>query len=217
MNFHYNYTNWLPFYWSGYQQTTRYTYVIENLADLELVFSNFDHSKRKNINRAEKIVNIYDNLKPEEFYDNHKFTLNKQGKNISYTFELFRNIHTNVKKQDAGKIWCAKDNEENIHAAIFVVYDSKSAYYLISTIDPDYRNSGAASLLLKHAITYVSQFTKKFDFEGSMIQGVENSFRKFGAVQNQYFRITKDNRLVMRSARNIYKMINRAFAIAMRH
>lgn len=26
MNFHYSITNWLPFYWRGFKQTTRYTY-----------------------------------------------------------------------------------------------------------------------------------------------------------------------------------------------
>src|SRR5699024_9271998 len=32
-NFNHKVTNWLPFYWNGYQQTTRYTYIIKKLED----------------------------------------------------------------------------------------------------------------------------------------------------------------------------------------
>lgn len=193
MNFHYSFTNWLPFYWAGYRQTTRYTYVIENLTDLDKVFSDFDHSKRKNIKKAEKEVSVHHDLPPEDFYANHRLTLAKQGESISYSFNLFSRIHHAALENEAGKTWYAIDPEGNIHAAIFVVFDHKSAYYLISTIDPDYRNSGAATLLLREAMVYVSRYTQRFDFEGSMIRGVERSFRRFGAVQTPYFTITKDN------------------------
>src|SRR5690554_1433257 len=40
-HFHHSITNWLPFYWSGYQQTTRYTYVIEQTDNIDLVFNGF--------------------------------------------------------------------------------------------------------------------------------------------------------------------------------
>lgn len=194
MKFHYNFTNWLPFYWVGYQQTTCYTYIIEDLTDLDKVFSNFAHSKSKNIKKAEQLVTVDSDLSAEDFYANHMMTLSKQGESISYKYDLFKRIHDGAIENSAGKIWYAIDGQENIHAAIFVIFDSKSAYYLISTIDPDYRNSGAATLLLRNAIAYVSQYTRRFDFEGSMIRGVEHSFRKFGAVQTPYFSITKDNR-----------------------
>ncbi len=197
MNFHYSFTNWLPFYWAGYQQTTRYTYIIENLTDLDKVFSNFAHSKRKNIKKAEQLVTVGSDLSAEDFYAHHVMTLSKQGESISYRYDLFKRIHDSALENSAGKIWYAIDGQENIQAAIFVVFDTKSAYYLISTIDPDYRNSGAATLLVRDAIAYVSPYTKRFDFEGSMIRGVEHSFRKFGAVQTPYFSITKDNRSLL--------------------
>lgn len=62
---------------------------------------------------------------------------------------------------------------------------------MISTIDPDYRNSGASSLLIYEIINFLRDKVRKFDFEGSMIESVENSFRKFGAIQKAYFNINK--------------------------
>lgn len=188
-NFHYNFTNWLPFYWNGFNQTTRYTYVIDNLDNLESIFENFSHAKRKNIKKAEKLVSIKFDLSSDEFYNNHKMTLLKQNSKISYPYELFKTIYDNSYKNNSGKIIYAIDENSKIHAGLFVIWDTNSAYNLISTIDPDFRNSGAASLLVREIIRYVSDKTKKFDFEGSMIENVENSFRQFGAIQKPYFKI----------------------------
>jgi len=192
MHFHYNLTNWLPFYWAGYHQTTRYTYIIPDLTHLNEVFSSFAHSKRGNISRAEGLVTAHTDLAPRDLYENHEMTLRKQGEVISYSYDLFKRMHDAACERSGCKTFYALDKNDNIHAAIFIVFDCKSAYYLVSSIDPDYRHSGSASLLLREAMGYVSQYTNRFDFEGSMIRGVENSFRRFGGVQTPYFRIFKD-------------------------
>jgi hypothetical protein len=191
MHFHYNLTNWLPFCWAGYQQTTRYTYIIPDLTDLNAVFSSFAHSKRANIRKAEGLVTVHTDLAPRDFYENHKMTLRKQGEAISYSYDFFKRIHDAACERSGCKTFYALDKNDNIHAAVFIIFDCKSAYYLISSIDPDYRDSGSATLLLRGAMAYVSQYTNRFDFEGSMIEGVENSFRKFGGFQTPYFRIFK--------------------------
>jgi len=202
-NFDYTITNWLPFYWKGFNQTTRYTYVIEDLSDLDSVFENFEHSKRKNIKRAEKIITVKYDLPAKEFYDNHKMTLSKEGKRIVYSYELFKRIHKACYNQDCGKTIYGVDKNDKIHSALFVIWDKNSAYDLISTIDPDFRNSGSASLLIREIMKYVSQKTKKFDFEGSMIEPVEQSFRRFGGVQKPYLRISKVNSRLLRLYRTL--------------
>jgi hypothetical protein len=192
-NFHYSITNWLPFYWQGFSQTTRYTYVIEDLNDLDAVFSNFSHSKRKNIKRAEKSVTVNYDLSAKDFYDNHKLTLSKQGQEIGYSYDLFSRIYDAAYTAGCGKAIYCVDEENNIHSGLFVIWDECSAYDLISTIDPDFRNSGSASLLIREIIKYVADKTEKFDFEGSMIEAVERSFRSFGGLQKQFFSISKDS------------------------
>jgi len=194
MRFHYNFTNWLPFYWAGYKQTTRYTYIIENICDIETVFKNFHYSKKKNIKRAESMVTVKYDLSAKDFYENHKMTLAKQGRKIAYSYSLFNRIYDAVYKNNAGRTIYCTDMENYIHSALFVIWDGHSAYDLISTIDPDFRNSGSASLLIMEIIKYLSGKTEKFDFEGSMIENVELSFRRFGARQVPYFTISKDQR-----------------------
>jgi Acetyltransferase (GNAT) domain len=203
-NFHYSITSWLPFYWKGFQQTTRYTYVIEDLTDLDKVLSGFARFKHKNIKKAKNIVEVREDLSAKDFYDNHVSTLSKQAKergvskNISYSFELFSSIYNACYKNNAGKIFYSIDKDNNLHSAIFTIWDKSSAYNLISTIDPDFRSSGSASLLIWEALKYYSGKTKRFDFEGSMIEGVERSFRAFGAKQKPYFQVSKVNSLLLR-------------------
>jgi hypothetical protein len=192
MHFHYSLANWLPFYWAGYQQTTRYTYIIPDLTDLNAVFSGFSHSKKGNIKKAEGLVTVHADMAPTDFYENHKMTLRKQGETISYSCDLFKRIHEAACQKSGCKTFYALDRNDNIHAAIFIIFDRKSACYLISSLDPDYRTSGSATLLLREAMAYVSQYTKVFNLEGSMIKGVENSFRKLGGIQTPYSRISKD-------------------------
>ena len=195
-NCHYSVTNWLPFYWSGFQQTTRYTYVIEDLSDLEAVFRRFSHAKRKNLRRAsnEGVVIEWD-IPCNEFYQNHKMTLSKQGNSILYSEDLFLRVYEGAYGAGQGRTIGAYDEAGNLHSAVFVVWDAMSAYDLISTIDPDFRYSGSATLLVQEVIRHAAELgLPKFDFEGSMIRSVENSFRQFGARQRPYFQLKKSNR-----------------------
>src|SRR5690606_7751874 len=82
-HWHYSCTDWLPFYWAGFEQTTRYTYVIDDLSDPDQVCAGFSHAKRKDIKKAEDRIRVSYDLSAEAFYENHKMTLALQGSRIS--------------------------------------------------------------------------------------------------------------------------------------
>jgi hypothetical protein len=161
---------------------------------LDAVTANFSHAKRKNIKKAAKKVTVHFDLDKQSFYDNHVLTLGKQGAKIQYTRDLFYRIYEGAYERNSGRTIYAIDSEDNLHNALFVVWDAMSAYDLISTIDPDHRNSGSATLLVREIIRYVSQYVSVFDFEGSMIEPVANSFRQFGTIAMPYSSVWKDNR-----------------------
>lgn len=187
-----NYTNWQPLYWKGFQQTTNYSFRIGNISDPAAVEARFGHAKRKNIKRAlGEGLEVGFDLPAREFYDNHVLTLSKQGAKISYSFDLFQRMYQAAYKHNGGRVIWARDREGNLHAALFVIWNGTCAFDLISTIDPDYRNSGASTLLVRDMIRFLSGKTAAFDFEGSMIEGVANSFSQFGTAQIPYFHIGK--------------------------
>lgn len=190
--FHFSFTNWLPFYWRGYSQSTRYTYVIEDTSDLDVVVSNFNGNIRKHIKKAKEIVTVSDNLSNQNFYDLNVKTFARQGVEIPYTFEMFEHLYQNLSENQCVKIFSAVDQNREIHSAALYAYDHTSVYYLMSGSNEEYRTSQSLTLLIYEGIKLANQLGKRFDFEGSMKKNIEKYFRQFGAQQKPYFDISKD-------------------------
>lgn len=197
LKFPLTYRYWLPFYWAGYRQETHYTYRIEDLSDLKQVFAGFDYSKQKQIRKAQEAGIVIDfEMRADELYDLQCAQLDERGSKDVLSRELVRSVVNESRKRGQGLIARAKDPEGNTHAAVFVVWDEHSAWELISAIHPDYRASGASTLVVWVAMQRVAAKTKAWDFEGSMIEAVENSFRQFGGIPTPYFRLHKTNKLI---------------------
>lgn len=192
-NFHYSITNWLPFYWKGFSQTTRYTYLIEDLSDLDKVFLNFDSDLRTKIKKAKKSIRIYEEEDIRKLFDMTQKTFDRQGLETPYSFEFLLKLDKACSEQNGRKIFFAEDEKGKIHAGIFIVCDEQSVYPIAGGADPSFRNSGANPLLCWEVIKFASTVSKKFDFAGSMIEPIECFMRSFGGVQKPYFRITKIN------------------------
>ena len=191
--FHYSLTNWLPFYWKNFKQTTRYTYIIEDLKNIESVFSNFSRSKKREIKRAEKVVSITDNFTLEDCYKTNELTFQRQNLKIPFSFKLLKDIDIVCKENNCRKLIFAADKENNIHTTLYYIYDDISVMCLIGGSDPKLRDSSANSLIHFEAMKFAHKNDLIYNFEGSMMQGVENFFRGFGAIQKPYFSITKIN------------------------
>ena len=197
-NFHHTITNWLPFYWNKFKQTTRYTYQIKDLSNTEKCFNEFSYSKRKQIKKSEKLIKINFELSGSDFYDYLHKNLTELNQKVFYSKKTFLNLYEASKSNKQGCIISAVDEYNNLHAALFIVWDSQIAYNLISTITPRFRSSGASTLVVWEAIKAMSKKSKIFDFEGSMDKNTENSFQQFGAIQIPYFRIYKFNSLLIK-------------------
>ncbi len=190
--FHYNFTNWLPFYWRGYSQSTRYTYVIRDTGDLTELYTRFNGTVRNYIRKAEKLVTVKSGMSASDFYELNKQTYSRQGVDIPYSFELFNNLYNNLIINDCVEIYYAIDCDDNIHSAALFAYDRKSVYYLMSGSIEKFRNSQSLTLLVYQGIKLANKMGLSFDFEGSMKKPIEKFFRQFGAEQIQYFDIKKE-------------------------
>lgn len=192
-NFYYPITNWLPFYWNGFQQTTRYSYCIE-IENLEQAYQAIDAKRRKYIEKTSaqgiKVMPIDD---ARLFYQINAKSFERQGLRIPYSWEQFRQHDQALSAHQARQILFAKDEQGRVHAGAYLIWDAHSAYYHFSGDDPDLRSSRAGFLLIWEAIRYTKEALtlKIFDFEGSMIQNVEYIRRQFGGVQIPYFTVWK--------------------------
>lgn len=190
--FHYSFTNWLPFYWRGFSQSTRYTYVIEDTSNLDIVHKNFNGNIRNYIKKAQKIVTVKSGMTSKDFFKLNEQTYLRQEIEIPYNFLLFNNLYDNLMENKSVEILYAVDQNETIHSAALFAWDSTSVYYLMSGSLEEYRDSQSLTLLIYEGIKLANRLGKSFDFEGSMKKNIERFFRQFGAEQKQYFDISKD-------------------------
>lgn len=192
--FDFRFTNWLPFYWKKYTQTTRYTYRIENNNyNKEQFYSNYSSNTRKNLRKSSKIVDIEMNeLKIDEFYNLNNQVFIRQNKKNPISYDFLVNLDKECVKNNSRIILSAKDKKGNLHSAIYLVWDKYNVYYILSGSDNNYRSSQSLSLLLNEGIKFALNMGKSFDFEGSMIKPIEIFFASFGAKQIPYFHIMKE-------------------------
>ena len=192
-NFNHSFTDWLPFYWDGFRQSTNYTYILHNIKNISALSlkENFSDSVKKSISKAQKSdIIVKKNIPLDDFLSIYEKTYGRQGKK-PVGINLLGTLIESVKKCNQGEIWGAFDNENQLHAAVFIVWTDNCAYYIAGGGDPLLRNSGAHALVMLEAIQFASTVSDSFDFEGSMHSGIEHFFRGFGAMQTPYFAISK--------------------------
>lgn len=202
-NWHCTRTNWLPLYWLGYEQTTRYTYRLEDLSSEEQIWGEMEANIRTDVRKAsnKEGVKVRTDLDIEAFLTLNEKVFARQNMALPYTRDFVRRLDKAAAQNQARKIFIAEDEQGRHHAGVYLIWDDNTAYYLMGGGDPDLRNSGATSLCMWEAIQFAATVTKSFDFEGSMIEPVERFFRGFGAVQTPYFAISKTNSKLLKTYR----------------
>ena len=211
-NFHYTVTNWLPFHWRGFSQTTGYTYVLDDLRDLDAVWAGFDPDIRWNIGKAGKSVRVVDDLGIETFNEVRVKSFARQGKESVWSLDFIRRVDKACELHDARKILFAIDSNNRIHAVAYIIWTEYAAYHAMGGGDPALRDSGANFLLIWEAIRYVRDVAKRFDFEMDLAsETIEHFCRLFGGKLMPYFRVGRDLRSLPGRAWSGWRHLARRF------
>ncbi len=182
-------TNWLPFHWQHFHQTTRYTYRLDDISDPQRVFENFDPSRRqRQIRRLEGKMQPVE-ISSQQFVQFHTNYWSRRGRKDLLSQDFMLNVIQTAIDRGQGLLIAVAD-DRGIQGARFVVYDDRCAYSLLSALADNHPN-GTSAFLFYEIIKCLSSRTRAFDFEGSMDPGIEQSYRLYGATQTPYFRITK--------------------------
>lgn len=182
-----------PFHWNSFKLQVAYSYRIEDIRDVDILWKNLADNIRREIKKAQKLLMVEENHPVEDLILMQNKTFSRQGRKHRDVHDLLIRLDSALGEHNARRLLCAVDSEGRIHAASYFVFDERCCYYLIGGGDPQLRTSGAASLLMWEGIKYASTVSKSFDFEGSMIEPIERFFRAFGGVPVPYWRVTKLN------------------------
>ena len=209
-NWNLNMTNWLPFFWKGFAQTTRYTYILPLISDSKKLWEGLQDNIRSDIKKAQNKykLSVRSDLPIRDFIKLQQKTFERQNIAMQIPLDLIERLDQECSKRKIRKMMIAVDEMGRHHAGIYIVWDHQSAYYLMSGGDPLLRNSGATSYLLWEAINFASSVTASFDFEGSMMEPIERFFRAFGAKQTPYFSISKIKSRRLRIKTKIIELIS---------
>lgn len=196
--------NWLPFYWKGFRQTTRYTYIFEEL-DAEKISSEMESTVRNKIRKAENRLKISCEDDLAGLLQTCEKTFKRQRLKSPLDKEILTNLHREIQKRSQGSIYFAKDENRKTHAAMYLIWDKSTAYCWMLGADTELRKSGAVQLLLWHSIQEVSKIVKRYNFEGSMLPHIEPVFRAFGAERKPVFQIRKSSNRFLEVLRVLLK------------
>lgn len=183
----------LPFRWKGYRYEPQFSYRFSDLSNPDDIFKGIKDSRKSVIRKAEKELIVKDNASIDILMEMQNKTFKRQGRKNPIPFEVLRRIDDACLEHNARFLLTAEDKEGNIHSASYFVYDKNVCYYIMSGADPDYRNSGAGSLLIWEGIKRASRLSSAFDFEGSNIEDIETNFRSFGSDFIVHYRVFRLN------------------------
>lgn len=194
-DFNYTATNWLPMYWQGFRQTTRYSYTLD-ISDLDKVWENIKPRYRnQRIRQAKQQVHVSTGCPLLELHRLQQLSFERQGAEVPLSLDMLRRIDEALALHGQRQTFWATDLKTGAtHSAGYLAWDARSAYYLLSGDDPALRNSGAGILLTWEIIRYASEVLRlpTFDFCGSMMRPIERVRRQFGAEPKPYFRVQKE-------------------------
>lgn len=179
------------FIWNKYKVIPNYTYRINLHATLEDIKSNFDSKNRNVINKAIKdgIEVSFNTLTKEELFEFFSNSLSVTGANV-YSEEL-QAVFYKFSDPTNSFALVAKKNEQLL-GVVFCAFDRKTCYYLLGGVKKTEGINGVNNLLVLKSIEKAKELgCEVFDFEGSMLKGVERFFRSFGPELVPYYTVNK--------------------------
>ena len=196
----------LPFFWNGFTVSPRYSNHIDLDRSIDDLWSNISEKARGHIRKVEKdgvtvrigheideVVRIFRKAK-EQKIKNMTDSNYKAIRDIAHHYAQKDMCYTIIANDAAGK---------PIAGTIYFKFRDTTIHFLGST-DPEYKGRGAMSLIIWKALQNARDNSKTFDFEGSMIEPVEQFFLSFGSTPVPYLSIVKDRLpFIIRQLRNL--------------
>jgi lipid II:glycine glycyltransferase (peptidoglycan interpeptide bridge formation enzyme) len=180
-----------PFIWKKFKVVPNYTYRIGLSRSMEEIRSDFSSKNRNAISRAlkENVIVEKNVMRPQELYDFFRSALIAAGANV-YSNELYKIFHEFADGNNSFSLQATLNGQRQ--GAVFCVMDEKNCYYLLGGVEKHAGIPGVNNLLVQQSIEEArNRGCLIFDFEGSMLPGVEKFFRSFGGELVPYYTVNR--------------------------
>ena len=168
--------------------TERKNFVLALNNSSEQIINKFNKNRKRDLVKAKEFgLKIVKNIEVPEFLEfylelkkNYEIKLNQQE-----TLNALLNSNN-----EAVCIWGIKKNSELI-ASLCWLKDKKRITYLLPVATAEAKRNGLPSFIISELIKTFSGTNLVLDFEGSMIEGVANFYKSFGAEVENYYLFKK--------------------------
>lgn len=192
---HRGYPEVLSFQAEGFRTGVQFTFEIEPVT-VEDAWNQMRNKTRNVIRRAEEELEVLEMNDVVEFIHFYEKNLATRGKKMYSPPAINAAVCTAALEKNAGKIWAARDSKtRSLVAAIFIAYDAKTAYYLMSSRTLDSGN-GAIPLLIWSAIRFSLERKLAFDFDGVANQGAVLLYIGFGGKPKPTYIVARDSKRI---------------------
>lgn len=198
----------LPYHWKGFESSVNITHIING--NLEDYLNELNKNKSRELKKLIQLVTSGEIIIEEEIKENELIHLLQQT-GVRKGFDTRSAMAVSlVMKADYSfaKKFIVRSKQHGLIAFGFFPYDNRSVYNLINAsirvTDPVLKTINL--LLLYKAIEFALTSNRTFDFEGSMLPGVEAFCRLMGGRQMPVYRVQKSSSLrfsLLRAAKQI--------------
>ncbi|KAB8036813.1 hypothetical protein GCL60_13290 [Silvanigrella paludirubra] len=179
-----------PFIWKEFTLIPRYTYIL-NCSKIteDQLWKNYLSKTTRNIIKNSQLQ--LESVTCEDINSLYNIiSSNLIRKNVSnfINISLLKHIYSSLSQKQKCKILFAKDKaSSDFNAAVFLVWDEHSIYYLLGGANQEGRKMQSLSFLLWESLKFAIIENKNFDFEGSILKEVESFIRGFGGEPTVYY------------------------------
>ncbi len=171
-------TDTFAFGQAGYATSVQFTFEIAPQPE-EATWRAMRDKTRNVIRRAGERMMVDNAIDPEAFLAFYEANL--RHRNLVNTAPRMAQVCAAALAHDSGRFYLARNDRRGLEAAVLIVWDHRTAYYLLATRAPTADN-GAISLLIWHAIRDAHARGLLFDFDGVGTPGSRLLFTGFGGV-----------------------------------
>lgn len=186
----------LPFLWNGFETAVRYTYVVPcaEQATWQQHASKTQQQQLRSAARraAEEGYAVVEAPSLDEVLPLLQQTADYKGYGLARIAARMPVWWQAVLARGAGRAYLLRDGQGRACSAALMVHDRCSAYYLAGGMRRDLRKgSFINTLLIQRMLRDAHAAGLDFDFEGSVLPGVEGFMRSFGGELRPLYRALK--------------------------
>lgn len=170
----------LAFQECGFQVKTQYTYRIDCRNSPDVLLQHMHIKARQPIRMAQKLYDVVSVGDADVFTRFYLNALRARGLKPNIPLGRFADLYSQCRARACGEVLAAMDESGAPAAMIFVVWDRRTMYYLLSVRAPDRPDKGAVNLLIWSAMQKAHRLGLSFDLDGVSTSGNARFLSHFG-------------------------------------